>query len=64
LPGGRVARGIHQVPYDRLAESYDALHKWCSVNGQVPTGGRWEHYGHWNEDPEQLETVIAVVLQR
>ena len=63
LPGGRVARGIHRGGYDGLGGAYDALHKWCADNGHVPTGVGWEHYGHWHEDPEQLQTMIAVVLQ-
>jgi effector-binding domain-containing protein len=63
LPGGRIARGIHRGGYDRLGPTYDALHKWCADNGHIPTGVGWEHYGHWHEDPEQLETMIALVLQ-
>jgi effector-binding domain-containing protein len=64
LPGGVVARGIHRGAYDGLAAAYDELHQWCVENGHIPTGVGWEHYGHWNEDPEQLETVIALVLER
>ena len=41
----------------------DALHKWCADNGHIPTAVGWEHYGHWQEDAEQLQTMIAVVLQ-
>ena len=63
LPGGRIARGIHRGGYDGLGSAYDNLHKWCADNGHRPSGVGWEHYGHWNEDPEQLETMIALVLQ-
>lgn len=63
LPGGRIARGIHEGGYDGLGAAYDALHKWCGDNGLIPTGVGWEHYGHWHDDPEQLETMIALVLQ-
>jgi effector-binding domain-containing protein len=63
LPGGRVARGIHRGSYDGLPGAYDALHKWCADNGHIPTGVGWEHYGHWHDEPEHLETMIALVLQ-
>jgi effector-binding domain-containing protein len=60
---GASRSGIHRGGYDGLPAAYDALHEWCADNGHVPTSVGWEHYGHWHEDPEQLETMIALVLQ-
>jgi effector-binding domain-containing protein len=63
LPAGRIARAIHRGPYDQLGRAHDGMHAWCRANGQTLTGVRWEHYGHWRDDPNELETLIAYVLR-
>ena len=62
LPGGRVARAIHRGSYDKLGPTHEAVQTWCRQNGQMLTGVSWEHYGHWHEDPEQMETTVAYLL--
>ncbi len=63
LPGGRIARAIHRGSYDKLGPTHEAVKSWCRDNGRVLTGVSWEHYGHWHEDPEQMETAVAYLLQ-
>ena len=63
LPGGRIARAIHLGPYDRLGKTHEAVQAWCRDKGHQLSGVSWEHYGHWHEDPEQMETAVAYLLQ-
>ena len=62
LPAGEVAMTVHRGPYDRLGTAHDAIHRWCASNGRALAGPRWEIYGDWNEDPEQLETEVFYLL--
>ena len=44
LPGGRVARTLHQGPYSEVAAAYDALGAWLADDGYRPAGAPWESY--------------------
>jgi AraC family transcriptional regulator len=44
LPGGKVARTIHQGPYSGLQQAYSALESWMKDNGVQPAGPPWEVY--------------------
>jgi effector-binding domain-containing protein len=57
-PAGRAASAVHVGPYDRMGETYDALHAWVRARGLRLGDAFWEVYGDWAEDPEQLETWI------
>src|SRR4051794_8236061 len=47
LPAGKVATAIHMGPYPQLKQAHDAIHQWCSAQGQQLAGPSWEIYGHW-----------------
>jgi effector-binding domain-containing protein len=61
-PGGTVATTVHIGPYDRLGEAHEAVLRWCRDNHHDPAGPNWEIYGHWDDDPEKLETEVFYLL--
>jgi len=63
LPAARIARAIHRGPYTELGRTHDAVQAWCTSNGHGLSGVSWEHYGHWHEDPNEMETAVAYVLR-
>jgi effector-binding domain-containing protein len=62
LPAGEVASTVHRGPYDKLEEAHVAVRTWCAARRHVLTGMRWEIYGDWHEDPNELETEICYLL--
>jgi effector-binding domain-containing protein len=62
LPAGNIATTVRRGPYELLSQSHRALIHWISESGLTPAGPRWEVYGHWHEDPEQLETDISYLV--
>jgi hypothetical protein len=62
LPSGRVAWTLHVGPYHRLAEAHRAVIEWCEAQGLALTGTSWEVYGHWRDDPDDLETDVYHLL--
>ena len=63
LPGGRVATTVHRGPYGGLDAAHRAVHEWCAAHGHELTGTRWEIYGDWRENPEDLETEVDYLLR-
>ncbi|GIH25027.1 hypothetical protein Aph01nite_33370 [Acrocarpospora phusangensis] len=62
LPAGAVAMTVHRGPYGDLGTAHEAVLHWCADHGLHPAGPRWEVYGHWTEDPSQLETEVFYLL--
>jgi effector-binding domain-containing protein len=62
LPAGVVARTVHRGPYGELGAAHFAVREWCLVNGRDITGMRWEVYGDWQQNPDELETEIYYLL--
>lgn len=62
LPAGRVASIVHRGPYQDLGVAHDAVRRWCAEHGLPVAGPRWEIYGHWHQDPAQLETEVFYLL--
>jgi effector-binding domain-containing protein len=63
LPGGRVATAVHRGDYARLADTYGALQAYLDAQALEPAEASWEIYGHWREDPAELETEIYRLLR-
>jgi effector-binding domain-containing protein len=63
LPAGRVATTIHRGPYDGLDAAHRAVRAWCVAHGHELTGTRWEIYGDWRENPEELETEVDYLIR-
>ena len=63
LPGGEIARAIHRGEYARLGATHDAVLDQVAAHGREPAGPRWEIYGHWREDPSELETEVFWLLR-
>jgi effector-binding domain-containing protein len=62
-PAGDVAAATHTGPYSGLAETHQAVHRWCRDHGHALAGTSWEVYGDWREDPAQLETEVCYALR-
>lgn len=63
LPAGRVATTVHRGAYDGLAAAHAAVHAWCAAHDHALTGTRWEIYGDWRDDPQELETEVSYLVQ-
>jgi len=62
LPAGVTAAVTHRGPYAGLDSAHRAVHDWCAMHGRQLAGPRWEIYGHWREDPSELETEVYYLL--
>ena len=63
LPGGEAATAIHRGDYAGLGATHDAVRAHVAVSGRDLAGPRWEIYGHWREDPTELETEVFWLLR-
>lgn len=63
LPGGVVAVTTHRGPYERLGAAHRAVCDWCAAESRALAGPRWEIYGHWHDDPNELETEVYYLLE-
>ena len=63
LPGGEVATAVHRGDYARLSATHDAVRGHVAARGRELAGPRWEIYGHWREDPSELETEVFWLLR-
>jgi effector-binding domain-containing protein len=59
LPAGLVATTVHRGSYDGLGAAHEAVHAWCAANGHLLSRTRWEIYGDWRDDPEEMETEVC-----
>lgn len=63
LPGGEAATAIHRGDYAGLGATHDAVRAHVAACGRDLAGPRWEIYGHWREDPNELETEVFWLLR-
>lgn len=63
LPGGEAATAIHRGDYAGLGATHDAVRAHVAARGRDLAGPRWEIYGHWREDPSELETQVFWLLR-
>ena len=63
LPAGHVATTIHRGSYDGLDGAHRAIRTWCAAQGHELTGTRWEIYGDWRDNPEELETEVNYLIR-
>lgn len=66
LPGGRVARLVHQGGYDQLATSWERLRSWIEERGLTPSRHLWEVYvtePSPDMDPADLLTELNWLLE-
>ncbi|MGZ4197624.1 MAG: GyrI-like domain-containing protein [Solirubrobacteraceae bacterium] len=64
LPGGDVATAVHRGDYAEMGRTHSAVTEFIAANGLDRVGPSWEIYGHWREDPSELETEIYYLVQR
>jgi effector-binding domain-containing protein len=63
LPGGDVVTAIHRGDYAELGRTHGAVGEFIEAQGLVRVGPSWEIYGHWREDPSELETEVYYLVQ-
>jgi hypothetical protein len=63
LPQGDVATAVHRGDYAEMGRTHQAVNDFIAANGLVRLGPSWEIYGHWREDPSELETEIYYLVQ-
>jgi effector-binding domain-containing protein len=63
-PAGRVATVAHWGAYDQMQPAYAALDEWCKTNGEPRWQLRWEVYGDWSDNPQEVRTDIFYALSR
>jgi effector-binding domain-containing protein len=62
LPGGRVARYVHQGSFDGLPGAWERLASWIEAQGLTPAGPVWEVYvtePRPDMDPAELRTELV-----
>jgi effector-binding domain-containing protein len=63
LPAGMTAAATHRGSYAELDLAHRAVRDWCATHGRQLAGPRWEIYGHWRENPSELETEVYYLLR-
>lgn len=63
LPGGEVATAVHRGDYANLGATHRAVREAAAARGRELAGPCWEIYGHWREDPRDLETEVFWLLR-
>ncbi|MEO7223198.1 MAG: GyrI-like domain-containing protein [Devosia sp.] len=61
-PPGRFISVLHAGSYDRLGEAHDTLIQFARTERLQLAGPYWEFYGHWSDDPAQLETTVCYAV--
>ena len=54
---------IHRGDYAGLGATHDGMRARVAARGRELAGPRSEIYGHWREDPSELETEIFWLLR-
>jgi effector-binding domain-containing protein len=62
IPGGEVATAVHRGDYAQMGRTHQAVADFIAAEGLVRLGPSWEIYGHWREDPNELETQIYYLV--
>jgi effector-binding domain-containing protein len=66
LPGGRVARVVHEGSFDGLGESWQRLFSWIGDQGLTPRAEFWEVYvtePSPTMDPADLRTELNAPIE-
>ncbi len=61
-PSGHALYLRHIGPYTRLSDSYAIMSRWARANSYNISGPFWEIYGHWNDNPDLLETDLFYLI--
>ena len=64
LPAGDVVTAVHRGDYSQMGRTHQAVNDFIAEHRLVRVGPSWEIYGHWREDPSELETEIYYLVQR
>jgi effector-binding domain-containing protein len=62
-PGGEAAVAVHNGPYHRMRDAYNAIDEWMAANHRESAGHSWEIYGDPTPDPANTETTVVHLLK-
>jgi hypothetical protein len=62
LPAGDVVAAVHRGDYAEMGRTHQAVNDFIAAHDLRRAGPSWEIYGHWHEDPNQLETEIYYLV--
>jgi effector-binding domain-containing protein len=62
LPAGTVAYTRHRGQYEGIPNAHRAIIDWAGREGRTLAGPRWEIYGHWRDNPDELHTEVYYLL--
>lgn len=60
IPAGKRATCMYKGPYKGMASTYEAMTKWMSDNGHVPTGVVYEFYYNSPADVPESELLTKI----
>jgi effector-binding domain-containing protein len=65
IPGGMIARCLHEGPYETMAPAYAALSQWIQAQGYETTGVAYEMYltDPSQTPPQEMRTLILFPLK-
>ena len=61
-PAGPAVTTVHRGPYHLLGHAHETIRQWCAAHNLSLAGPNWEVYGHWTDDPSQLQTDVYYLL--
>lgn len=62
IPGGKQVSYMYKGSYNGMAPVYEAMSKWVSENGHVPTGISYEYYYNSPADVPENELLTKIVF--
>ncbi len=65
LPAGKTAFAVHVGPYEKFADTYDAMKAFLKSKGMKEAGTSWEIYitDPGNTKPEELKTEVYMPIE-
>lgn len=62
IPAGKQLSCMYKGPYKDMVPAYDAMNKYISENGHVPTGISYEFYYNSPQEVPESELLTKIVL--
>jgi len=63
IPAGKYTECMYKGPYEEMTLPYDAMNRWISENGHIPTGVTYEVYYNSPADVPEIELLTKIMFQ-